>query len=67
MPPIGARLPFKNLYGIFSGGINSVIQALARQRKKGEIHIILGRHSRFDFSSLTELNKQQLEIFKFRI
>ncbi len=67
MPPRGARLPFKNLYGIFSGGINSVIQALARQRKKGEIHIILGKPDKFDFESLTTvLNEWQLEVFKLR-
>lgn len=48
MPPSGARKPFKNEYGIFSDGINSVIQALARQRKKGEIHIVLP-HPRIGF------------------
>lgn len=54
MPPRGTRLWFKNKSGIFSGGINSVIQALARQRTKGEIHIILPNPDKFDFTSLRE-------------
>lgn len=52
LPPIGAKMPFQNLYGIFSNGINSIIQALARQRKKGEIHIILPPPDKFDYSTL---------------
>lgn len=52
MPPLGAKRPFGNRYGIFSDGINSVIQALARQRKKGEIHIILPPPNSFDYSTL---------------
>ena len=52
MPPRSSRLPFQNLYGIFSSGIISVIQAIARQRKKGEIHIILPRPDEFKYDSL---------------
>lgn len=52
LPPRMTRLWFKNRYGIFSGGINSIIQALARQRTSGEIHIILPRPDRFDYSTL---------------
>ena len=52
LPPRATRSIFKNKYGIFSGGINSVIQALARQRNKGEIHIILPKPDKFDFDSL---------------
>lgn len=51
-PPRATRLHFRNKYGIFSGGINSVIQALARQRTKGEIHIILPKPDEFDYTSL---------------
>ena len=52
VPPRSSRLPFQNLYGIFSSGIISVIQAVARQRKKGEIHIILPRPDEFIYDSL---------------
>lgn len=52
LPPRSSRLPFSNKYGIFSGGINSVIQALARQRKKGEIHIILSKPDKFVYDTL---------------
>lgn len=52
MPPKRKEDSFKNYYGIFSDGINSIIQALARQRKKGEIHIILPCPSPIDYSTL---------------
>lgn len=52
MPPRGTKMPFQNLYGIFSRGINSIIQSLARQRIKGEIHIVLPRPDRLDYNSL---------------
>ena len=52
LPPSGRKLPFKNKYGIFSDGVNSIIQALARQRVKGEIHIILPKPDKFDFDTL---------------
>ena len=64
MPPSGARKPFKNEYGIFSDGINSVIQALARQRKKGEIHIVLPHPGKFYFDSLPFENPHQKEVFQ---
>jgi len=52
MPPRATKLWFRNRYGIFSGGVNSVIQALARQRLKGEIHIVLSNPNEFDYASL---------------
>jgi hypothetical protein len=56
---------FKNNYGIFSGGVNSVIQALARQRKKGEIHIILSKPDPFDYESLPRtFTEEQVSVFK---
>lgn len=66
MPPRGTRLWFKNKSGIFSGGINSVIQALARQRTQGEIHIVLPNPDKFDFTSLntTVMSDLQKESFK---
>ena len=65
MPSRSTRMEFKNQYGIFSGGINSVIQALARQRKKGEIHILLPNPDAFNYSSLNiaGLNQSQIEAF----
>lgn len=62
MPPLGTKRPFGNRYGIFSDGINSVIQALARQRKKGEIHIILPPPNSFDYSTLP-LDENQKSAF----
>lgn len=66
MPPRITRLWFKNKYGIFSGGNNSIIQAIARQRNKGEIHIILPRPDKFDFDSLkyAEISDKQIDVFK---
>ena len=53
------------MYGIFSDGINSVIQAIARQRKKGEIHMILPPPAKFDFNSLSfKEDKDKKEAFK---
>jgi hypothetical protein len=65
MPPRATRLWFKNKYGIFSGGINSVIQALARQRYKGEIHIILPRPDKFNFESLRNARMTEQQISEF--
>lgn len=64
LPPRGAKMPFKNNYGIFSGGINSIIQALARQRVKGEIHLILPKPKDFDFESLQFEETEKTEAFK---
>ena len=56
---------FKNNYGIFSSGITSIIQAIARQRNRGEIHIILPRPNEFNYESLQSLMSQkQIKIFK---
>jgi len=66
MPPRSTRMMFRNKYGIFSGGINSIIQALARQRKKGEIHIILPKPDHFDYDTLSHagMTVNQMEIFR---
>jgi len=61
LPPLGAKKPFQNMYGIFSDGINSVIQAIARQRKKGEIHMILPPPAKFDFNSLPFSSDENLK------
>ncbi|MGG7035353.1 MAG: DEAD/DEAH box helicase family protein [Flavobacterium sp.] len=66
LPPRSTRLWFRNRYGIFSGGINSIIQALARQRTKGEIHIILPKPDRFEYRSLAYANftAEQVKVFQ---
>jgi len=66
LPPRMTRLWFRNRYGIFSGGINSIIQALARQRTRGEIHIILPRPDRFDYTSLisAHFTEEQIKAFQ---
>lgn len=66
MPPRATKLWFRNKSGIFSDGINSIIQAIARQRKKGEIHIILPRPDAFDYDSLVnaKMNDVQKKAFK---
>ncbi|WP_407485162.1 DEAD/DEAH box helicase family protein [Elizabethkingia miricola] len=52
LPPLGAKDSFKNRYGIFTDGINSIIQSLARQRIQGEIHIMLPPPDRFNYDTL---------------
>lgn len=64
LPPKGASLPFANNYGIFTHSVNSIIQALARQRVKGEIHIILPKPLQFDYETLPFDNLEQIEYFK---
>ncbi|APD07550.1 hypothetical protein UJ101_02046 [Flavobacteriaceae bacterium UJ101] len=66
MPPRSTKLGFKNQYGIFSGGINSIIQALARQRKKGEIHIILPRPNAFNYESLRHSHMTEVQKAEFQ-
>jgi len=65
MPPNSSRMFFRNKFGIFSNGVNNVIQALARQRKKGEIHIILPRPDKFNIESLSEANMSESQIKMF--
>ncbi|MBU4537995.1 MAG: DEAD/DEAH box helicase family protein [Weeksellaceae bacterium] len=64
-PANSAKMPFENLFGIFSGGVNDIIQSLARQRIKGEIHLILPPCEKMDFTTLpemSEIQRQQFEI-----
>lgn len=64
LPPIGSQGKFKNYYGIFSSGITSIIQAIARQRTQGEIHIILSRPNEFEYNSLKPfMTQEQIDIF----
>lgn len=64
LPPKGASLPFANNYGIFTHSVNSIIQAIARQRVKGEIHIVLPKPLEFDYDTLTFEETKQIEYFK---
>ncbi|KUF45623.1 hypothetical protein AS361_07835 [Myroides marinus] len=65
MPPKGAKSLFKNNYGVFTDGINAIIQALARQRKKGEIHVILPSPDTIDYSTLPFFSEHdKVEVFK---
>ena len=65
LPPRATMSTFKNKYGIFSSGITSIVQAIARKRKKGEIHIILPRPNEFDYNSLNHIfSKEQQYHFK---
>lgn len=65
MPPRSTKMWFRNKSGIFSDGVNSIIQALARQRKPGEIHIILSKPDKFDYNSLSKagFTQEQIDIF----
>ncbi|MFD2434310.1 DEAD/DEAH box helicase [Mesonia maritima] len=65
LPPRFTRDFFRNKFGIFSGGINSVIQALARQRRPGEIHLILAKPDKFNFESLPFSNWTQDQMLFF--
>jgi len=66
LPPRVTRLWYRNKSGIFSGGINSIIQALARQRTQGEIHIILPLPDKFNYASLVEsgMTEVQNQVFQ---
>lgn len=64
LPPRSTQNKFKNYYGIFSSGITSIIQALARQRKVGEIHIVLPRPNEFVYESLKPvMSDEQILVF----
>lgn len=63
LPPRSTQGKFKNHYGIFSSGITSIIQAIARQRKPGEIHIISPRPKEFDYKTLKDMSPKQEETF----
>ncbi|WP_375191204.1 DEAD/DEAH box helicase family protein [Chryseobacterium sp.] len=66
LPPRATRSTFKNKYGIFSSGITSIVQAIARKRKKGEIHIILPRPDEFDYEPLKYIfTEEQQYYFKY--
>ncbi|HSD08182.1 DEAD/DEAH box helicase [Flavobacterium sp.] len=62
-PPNGTKNEFKNYYGIFSGGTNSIVQALARKRAKGEIHIILPKPDEFEYDTLPFDDSTKKEAF----
>lgn len=63
LPPSTARRSYNSNNGIFTDGINSIIQTLARQRTSGEIHIILPSPIELDEASLNHMSSLQVEAF----
>lgn len=59
LPPRSRRKTYISENGIFTDGINSIIQTLARQRNVGEIHIILPSPIEMDYDSLPEMSEVQ--------
>ncbi|RYJ43274.1 DEAD/DEAH box helicase family protein [Flavobacterium beibuense] len=66
LPSRSTRMEFANQNGIFSGGINSIIQALARQRTPGEIHILLPNPDKFVYDSLLRAGMSETQIGAFK-
>ncbi|MGO3718220.1 MAG: hypothetical protein ACTJGD_02690 [Mesonia hippocampi] len=52
---------FVNNKGIFTMGVNSIIQALARQRKKGEIHLFTPLPLNIEEKSITKIYSKEQE------
>lgn len=66
--PIRLDLEFINNKGVFSSNPNSIIQALARQRKAGDIYIVMPPPLGISVESLPydeAVNKSIINIFKF--
>lgn len=59
LPPKSTRRTYKSISGIFTEGINSIIQSLARQRNVGEIHIILPSPLEINPESLSDMTPEQ--------
>lgn len=65
LPPSNSRRTYGSESGIFTEGINSVIQAMARQRTAGEIHLVLPFPLEFDFETLPQnMTIEQKQIFE---
>ncbi|WP_435255511.1 DEAD/DEAH box helicase family protein [Tenacibaculum sp. A30] len=67
LPSFNSKGSYKNHFGTFTDGINAIIQALARQRKKGEIHILLYKPDMFDYSSLDNSNMNEEQKLEFKV
>lgn len=63
LPARNARTTYTAFNGIFTEGANAVIQALARQRVVGDIHIILPKPLSMDYDTLVNLNREQKDSF----
>ncbi len=59
LPPKSSRKTYKSISGIFTEGINSIIQSLARQRNIGDIHVILPSPLEINPESLSEMSSEQ--------
>jgi len=64
LPAYTAKGPFKNHFGIFSNGYSSIIQALARKRTVGEIHIVLPKPQSFNYETLSFSGEKYIEFKK---
>ncbi|QNS40911.1 DEAD/DEAH box helicase family protein [Chryseobacterium manosquense] len=65
MPPRSTKMVFENKYGIFSGGYIDLVQAVARQRKVGEIHIVTMHPDFFTFGDqMPQMTDEQFEQFE---
>ncbi|WP_420572933.1 DEAD/DEAH box helicase family protein [Kordia sp.] len=62
--PKDAFIDYFNNKGVFSSGMSSVIQALARQRKKGDIHIFLAQPTGIHLDSLPYSEPQNEILFE---
>ena len=62
LPP-NSKDKFSSSNGIFSEGINSIIQAVARQRLVGDIHIIMPPPIWMNSDSLIGMSNEQRNIF----
>lgn len=63
LPHNKSRRTYRTENGIFTEGVNSIIQALARQRNIGDIHIIMPSPLEFEYDSLTNMPDEEKRIF----
>ncbi len=65
--PTDSGTPYGALNGIFSDGVNSVIQAVARQRNPGEIHIFLRPPLWMNADSFISMTEEQKTVLNSTI
>jgi hypothetical protein len=60
--PKDLSIDYINNKGVFTNGSNVIVQALARQRKKGDIHLFLPNPKNIDLESLPYSAEQNIKI-----
>ncbi|MCH3885685.1 hypothetical protein [Tenacibaculum aquimarinum] len=60
--PKDLSIDYINNKGVFTNGSNVIVQALARQRKKGDIHLFLPNPKNIDLESLPHSEEQNKKI-----